>query len=257
MGTQPVYPERLGCFVRRGDTLYQLDQQAFTLINTIDEFNALPPEKKRSSEAYVKFAAVKGLAGGVGAEVDRFIAKQNVLIPSQVGLDMQVHEDGKVSFIPKFEGVDEAALKQAFFQRDDIDAVFSLNPAGGGGVHLVLDETQRDALRRMQRVRRLSGVERNEVLRDPQAVFDGIGSAVDLTGFGPRVRGVGDFPFVSQPYLQRSSTGIFEDATSSGKESERSSFSAGINCRYADGSSENVPIESRDELLRFSKAARG
>ncbi len=256
LGTQSVYPERLGCFVRRNSTFYQLDQQSFTLISTIDEFNALPPERKRSSEAYLNFAEIKGLARGVGVEVDRFIAKQNVLVPSQVGLDMQVHDDGRMSFIPKFEGVEDSALLQAFFQRDDIDAVFSLNPAGGGGVHIVLDDTQRDALRRMQKVRRLSGAERNDVLRDPQAVFDGIGAAVDLTGFGPRVRGIGNFPFVSQPYLQRSTTGIFEDAAGPGKELDRGAFSAGISCRYADGNSENVPFDSRAELLSFSKAAR-
>jgi hypothetical protein len=256
LGAQIVYPERVGCFVRRADTLFQLDCQAFTLINTIDQFNALPPEKKRSAEAYVKFAAIKGLAKGVGAEVDRFITKQNVLIPSQVGVDMQVHDDGKVSFIPKFDGVDESALLQAFFQRDDIDEVFSFHPAGGGGVHLVLDDTQRDALRRMHRVRRLGGVERNQVLRDPQAVFDGIGSVIDLADFGPRVRGVGDFPFVSQPFLQRSPTGIFEDPTSLGKDREQHAFNAGIDFRYADGNSEKFLFNSREELLSFSKAAR-
>jgi SNF2 family DNA or RNA helicase len=256
LGTQPVYPKRLGCFVMRGNALYQLDGQAFALINTIDEFNALPAEKKKSTKAYIDFAEIKGLARGVGAEVDQFITKQNVLVPSQVGVDMHLHDDGRLSFVPKIESADKTALRQAFFQRDDIDPIYSLTPAGGGGVHIVLDENQRSALKRMQRIRRVDKTERAEILRDPQAVFDGVGSAVDLTDFGPRVRGIGDFPFVSQPYLQRSSTGIFDDPNLQGRESTGSKFNIGITCRYADDSSENVLFHSRGELLEFSEAAR-
>jgi SNF2 family DNA or RNA helicase len=256
LGSQPVYPQRLGCFVRRGDALYQLDRQAFALINTIDDFNALPAEKKKSAEAYIDFAEIKGLARGVGAEVDRFIAKQNVLVPSQVGVDVHVHDDGRLSFVPEIESVDKTALRQAFLQRDDIDPVYSLTPTGGGGVHIVLDENQRAALKLMQGIRRVGKTERAEVLRDPQAIFDGVGSAVDLTDFGPRVRGIGDFPFVSQPYLQRSSTGIFDDPNLQGHDSTGSKFNIGITCRYADDSSENVLFNSRGELLEFSEAAR-
>lgn len=256
LGTQPVYPQRLGCFVRRGNAQYQLDRQAFALINTIDEFNALPSEKKKSAEAYIDFAEIKGLASGVGAEVDRFIAKQNVLVPSQVGVEMHVHDDGRLSFVPKIESADENALLQAFFQRDDIDPIYSLTPVDGGGVHIVLNENQRAALKRMQRIRRIDTTKRAEVLRDPQAIFDGVGSAVDLTDFGPRVRGIGDFPFVSQPYLQRSSTGIFDNPNLQGHGSTGSKFNIGITCRYADDSSENVLFNSRDELLKFREAAR-
>lgn len=255
-GTQHVYPERFGCFVRRSHHTYQLDRQAFALVSAIDDFNALPSEQKQSTEAYLRFAEIKGLAGGVGAEVDRFIAKQNVVIPSHVGLDVQLQQDDRVSFVPRIAGVDQNDLVRAFLQRDDIDAVFSLSSVGGGGVHIVLNESQREALRRMQRVRRLSARERNEVLRDPPAVFDGVGSAVDLTDFGPRVRGVGNFPFVSQPYLSRSSTGIFEDADSPPRSVTKGSFNAGIKCRYVDGESQDVPFNSRSELTDFAKAAR-
>src|SRR5215213_9732207 len=58
LGTQPVYPKRLGCFVMRGNALYQLDGQAFALINTVEEFNALPVEKKKSPQAYIDFAEI-------------------------------------------------------------------------------------------------------------------------------------------------------------------------------------------------------
>src|SRR6266571_8556746 len=205
-GSQVVHPERLGCFVRRANIIYRLDAQTFALIEAIDGFNALPPEAKVSPDAFIRFAGVKGLAEGVGAQLDNYLANERVLVPSRVGLDLIVEEEGRISFAPKIDGAPPEAMQQAFFALDDVDAVYALDSPEGGRVRVVLDETQREVLRRMQRVRHLKGADRAEVLRNPHAVFDGIVEAVDidLGVFGPRVKGIGDFPFVAQPYLQRS-----------------------------------------------------
>jgi len=71
-GKQPVNLERIGCFVRRGRDVYRLDLQTFSLIEAIDAFNILPPESKANREAFVRFAEVKELAHGVGAQLDAF-----------------------------------------------------------------------------------------------------------------------------------------------------------------------------------------
>jgi SNF2 family DNA or RNA helicase len=101
-------------------------------------------------------------------------------------------------------------------------------------------------------VKLLSGAKKAEVLRDPHRVFDGVAGAVDIN-LGPRVKGVGDFPFVAQPYLQRSSTGIFEDAEAF--RGERARFIAGLNCHYADGTAKRAEFTSRKQLLAFRHAA--
>lgn len=149
-------------------------------------------------------------------------------------------------------------MRQAFFALDDVDAVYALDSPEGGRVRVVLDETQREVLRRMQRVRHLRGAERAEVLRDPHAVFDGVTGAIDidLETFSPRVRGIGDFPSVAQPYLQRSATGIFEDPEGIADRRERGKFSAGLRCRYADGSIEDVSFTSREEVLKLQQMTR-
>src|SRR5262245_772102 len=209
-GQQPVYPERLGAFVRRGDVIYQLDEQTFTLIEAIEQFNSNPAHSKRDTDAYIRFAEIKGLAEGVGAEIDEYIGRQRVLAPSQVGLDIIDEGAGRVSFAPRVEGAPPEAMWRAFIGRNGVDEVYSLDHGAVGNVYVVLNETQRGLLRQMQRARHLGGAEKTELLRNPHSLFDGLLEAVDLSDFGPRVKGIGDFPFVAQPYY-KAGTGIFDD----------------------------------------------
>jgi superfamily II DNA or RNA helicase len=251
-GVQVVNLERQGCFVRRGEAIFRLDLQTFSLVEAMDAFNSLAPEAKASREAFVRFAEVKDLAEGVGAQLDAFLGRERVIVPSKIGLDLIVEGDGRISFLPKIDGTPQEAMREAFLASDDIDEVYALDDSKGGRVRVVLDDNQREVLRRMQKVRHLAGLERADVLRDPHRVFDGVAGAVDID-LGPRVKGVGDFPFVAHPYLQRSSTGIFEDTRDS--RGVRGRFAAGLKCQYSDGSTEDVPFTSRDQLFRFRQAA--
>ena len=252
-GPQVIHLKRVGVFVHRGESMYRLDRQTFALVTAADDFNALPPEAKQGPEAYLRFAEVKGLATEVGAQLDRFLKSHRVVIPSQIGLDLIV-EGERISFAPKVDGVAPEPMWRAFRQRSDVDDVYVVDEPGGGLLHVVLNEGQREALRRMRRVRHLAGQERVGVLRDPHSVFDGVSEVVDLGDFGPRVKGVGDFPFVAQPYLQRSSTGIFDDAD--GHRGDGKKFEAGVRCRYADGSEEDVKFTSREQVFKLQREAR-
>ncbi len=253
-GTQVVHLERLGCFVRRGETIYRLDPQTFSLVDSIDAFNSLQIEAKASPEAFIRFADIKELAGQVGAQLDEFLGRERVIVPSKVGLDLVVEEDGRITFAPKIDGTPQAAMREAFLASDDVDEVYSLDDSQGGRIRVVLDETQREVLRRMQRVRHMGGADRAKVLRDPHRVFDGVAGGVEIN-LGPRVKGIGDFPFVAQPYLQRSSTGIFDDAEATGDSFVRSRFDAGVKCRYADGTVEEVRFTSREQLIKLRQEA--
>ena len=257
LGLRPVSLTRRGCFVRQDMTIYRLDAQTFAMIEAIDAFNALPTDAKSSPEAFLRFATVKGLAEGIGAQLDRYLAEERVLVPSRVGLDLIVEGEGRISFAPKIDGVEPEAMRQAFFALDDVDTIYALDAPGGGRLRVVLDDQQREVLRRMQRVRHLSGAERTAVLRAPQSVFDGVAEAVDMdpAAFGPRVQGVGDFPFVTQPYL-RQSGGVFDMPEGLAVPYTGGMFSTGLTCRYADGSSEDVPFTSRQELRTLHQEAR-
>jgi superfamily II DNA or RNA helicase len=252
-GSQAVYPERLGCFLRRGEDVYRLDGQTLALIEAIDRSNQLPPEFKQSPDAFIRFAEVRGLAEGVGAELDRYIGQMRVLVPSRVALDIITDSDGRISFAPKVDGAPPEAMLRAFIARNDVSRVYSLDHSGENKLYVVLDETQREVLRRMQKVRHLGGAEKTEVLRDPQAVFDGVTEAIELSYFGPRVRAIGDFPFVTRPYF--ADVGIFDDVDREPHE-RAENFSAGLRCQYADGLTEDVQFSSRQEIFDFQRDAQ-
>lgn len=257
LGQRPVSLARRGCFVRQATTIYRLDAQTFAVLEAIDTFNALPAEVKTTPEAFLRFATVQGLAEDVGAQLDRYLAEEQVLVPSRVGLDLLVEDHGRISFVPKIDGVEPEAIRRAFFALDNVNTVYALDDPAGGRLRVVLDEQQREVLRRMQRVRHLSGVERATVLRAPQAIFDGVAEAVDIdpSMFGPRVQGVGDFPFATQPYLRQHES-ILDAPVELTVPYADGMFSAGLTCRYANGSSADVPFTSRQEVRALHQQAR-
>jgi len=257
LGHQPVYPARIGCFLRRGDRVYRLDRQGWALIEAIDSFNALPGETKASADAFIRFAQIKGLGEGVGAQLDNFIAGQRVLVPARIELDFVAEDDSRISFVPKIDGIPSDEMTKVFLRSEDVDEVLTLDDAAGGRIRVVFNHEQREALRRMQRARHLGGAERAEALRNPGAVFDGVANAVeiDFSSYGPRVKGIGDFPFIAQPFIQRSALGIFEGPDESAEQPSRTRFEAGLTCHYADGTSERVQFRSREEILNLQHAA--
>ncbi len=250
-GRQLVSLERIGSFVKRAENVYRLDAQTFALVEAMDAFNSLPGEAKAGREAFLRFAEVKDLAEGVGAQLDEFLSKERVIVPSKVVLDLIEEAEGRITFAPRFDGAPPGAMLEAFLACNNVEEVYSLDDSRGGRVRVVLDETQQEVLRRMQRVRHLAGAKKAEVLRNPNQVFDGVAGAVEIS-LGPRVTGIGDFPFVAQPFLQRSSTGIFEGPEPGDR--ARARFMSGLECRYTDGSVEKVAFSSRDELLAFRQA---
>lgn len=243
-GGVPIEAERRGCFIGLSDTIYRLDADCFKLIETIDQYNADSPEN-RAQGALLQFSRIKGLANNVGAKLDKYLKAERVLLPSKLGVDIVPESDGRVSFVPKVEGVPQEGLTRAFFASDDIEDVYAVDIEGGGRIRVIFDAEQQDVLRRIQRVRHVSGKEKSEIMRDPATVFDGVSGQVEFA-FGPRVTGVGDFPFTVRPYID-AGTGIFDGLPNP----QKASPEYGIECRYADGTTERIKFSSRQELLNF------
>ena len=121
------------------------------MIEAIDAFNTLPTDAKASPDAFLRFATVKGLAEDIGTQLDRYLAEERVLVPSRVGLDLIVEDEDRISFAPKIDGVEPDAMRQAFFALDYIDTIYTLDDPSGGRLRVVLDEQQREVLRRSKR----------------------------------------------------------------------------------------------------------
>ena len=243
-GSSPVSFERRGCFLATNGEIFRLDSDAFNLIEAMDRFNDSSPETKARS-ALLRFHEVKGLAGSIGAKLDKYLGAERVLLPSKLGVDIVPEDGGRISFVPKVEGVPQDGLTRAFFAEDDIESVYAVDDEAGGRIRVIFDEEQQEVLRRIQKVRHLGGRSKSNVMRDPSAVFDGISGSVEFA-FGPRVVGVGDFPFTVRPYLD-SRAGIFDGLGPAGQRAPE----YGLECRYADGSTERIQFSSQQQIIQF------
>lgn len=255
-GSRRVHLERIGCFVKTVDSIFCLDKQNYALVKTIDEFRALSSEEKAATEGMITFATIRDLAEGVGAQIDQFISSNRVIIPPSIGVDLINEENGRISFAPFIEGISQEELRRVFLGSEDLSSLH-IDDGSGGRIRLIFNPEQEEALRRMSRVRHLGGRDKADVLRNPEAVFDGVAGTVDLEigEFGPRVKGIGKFPAIAQPVVRNCGTGIFEDTPVPGDVAKRK-FDVGIQCRYSDGSDETVMFQSADEVVKFYNDVR-
>jgi hypothetical protein len=255
-GSNRVHLERIGCFVKTGDNVYCLDKQNFALVKAIDEFRTLSAEEKTATEGMITFATIRELAEGVGAQIDQFISSNRVVIPPTIGVDLIDEENGCITFAPFIEGISQEELRRVFLGSEDMSSLH-LDDGRGGRIRLIFNPEQEEALRRMARVRHLGGRDKADVLRNPEAVFDGVAGTVDLEigDYGPRVKGIGKFPAIAQPVVRNCGTGIFEDTPLPGDVVTRK-FDAGIQCRYSDGSDETVTFRNVDEVVKFYNDVR-
>jgi hypothetical protein len=243
-GNSPVSFERRGCFLWASGEVFRLDSDTFNLIEAIDRFNDSSAENK-TGKALIQFHEIKGLAGSIGAKLDKYLGAERVLLPSKLGVDILPEDGGRISFVPKVEGVPQDGLRRAFFAGNDIESVYAVDDEAGGRIRVVFDDEQQEVLRRIQKVRHLGGRSKSDVMRDPSAVFDGISGAVEFA-FGPRVVGVGNFPFTVRPYLD-SRAGIFDGLGPTGQCAPE----YGLECRYADGTTERIQFSSQ-QIVQFS-----
>lgn len=200
LGGQRVQVDRLGYYVRRtaSSEVFLLDTQMYSLIEAMDGFNGLSPDSKTPQQSWLTFATVKGCAQSVGAALDSTLQKNDVIVPSMLGLEIKEHEDGAMSFLPKCDELSSEDFHQVFERNPGAEKLYSLDRPGLGRVRIVLTDEQHEVLRRMKRVRRITGEKKASLQSDPGQVFDGIADYVDLP-YGDRVIGIGDFPFAPLP----------------------------------------------------------
>lgn len=199
-GERDTAVERVGYFVRRIATghLFHLDEQTFALVDAMDRFNQLPPADRTPDRTWLTFAEVKGCSATVGAALDEYLAHNDVLVPSQIVLDVFAHDDGSISFVPKADGVPDAEFREAFLRNRDAHGLYVLDGSDGRRVRVVLSERQTQVLERMKQVRRARGEAKERARRDPAQFFDGLMDAVTIE-YGDRVIGIGELEFAPMP----------------------------------------------------------
>jgi len=210
LGSGEVPLERIGYYVQRrtADTIYHLDDQTYALVSAMDQFNGLPEDHKTKSASWLAFAKVKGCAETVGADLDRYLASNDVVIPSRIALDIFAHPDGSISFVPRCKELPDEGFREAFLRNPDEQDIYSIDLEGNRRVRVVLDDEQREVLRRMKQARHLRGDAKRSAIEHPEQYFDGVLDSVTLP-YGRRVEGIGEFDFMPVPAPPKRKETIF------------------------------------------------
>lgn len=199
-GDREVAISRFGPYIRHDATgrVMHLDARTVALVEGMEQFNALPPDRRTPGAAWSAFAKVREDAASAGALLDEYLLSNTVVIPTTIGLVIREHEDGSISFEPRVPELPDAATFTAKFmdlERHEMPEVETLTDAGGRRVRILFSEPQREVLRRIRRVRHVSGPDADRLKEDPAAAFDGVADHIDLANigreYGPRVIGVG------------------------------------------------------------------
>ena len=209
LGEGPVPVERAGFYLKRAATgkQYHLDAQMYDLLAAMDEFNILPREEKTQQAGWLNFAKVKGLSKELKATLDATLEKNEVIVPSSLGLDMYEDESGALSFVPKCPDLDDAKFRTVFFMYDAAQGLYTLDGEGQQRTRIVLTDKQIEVLARMKRIRRVTGTVKDAAKQDPRSIFDGIIDDIDLP-YGDRVTGIGEFEFTPTPSLNNVDIGM-------------------------------------------------
>ncbi len=245
---EEVEPEIKGCFCRYGEQVYLFDLQTFKLLSEVNRFNNLSPAHKQSPDAFRFFGEIKTLAEAAGAETDGFTTGREIIEPLEIGIQVLEEEGNRISLAPTSETLDEEDFAQKFKRNPDLPQ-YDVKTKDGRNASVLLTPEVKEVFGRISTAQHLGGAEKAKILSDPEALFDGVNGAVSLKGFSERIQGIGDFPFVSKPFMQKSVTGIFDDLGASNL-SDR--FTAGIRFTYPDGAETEVSFGSIEEIKELS-----
>src|SRR5215469_8358636 len=159
LGALTVPLQRFGYYVKRAATgeVFRLDERMYSLLEAMDAFNALAPEEKVPQRSWLDFANIKRWSHDLNVTLDATLQKNDVVVPSSIGLDLYEDADGALSFIPTCPELDNQSFRTVFDRNDNVEGCYSLDQPGMGKLRIVLTEKHRKVLERMKRVRKVTG----------------------------------------------------------------------------------------------------
>ncbi|MEM4408115.1 MAG: hypothetical protein QXI19_05160, partial [Candidatus Caldarchaeum sp.] len=252
-GNVEVDALRTGAFLRFRGTVYRLPEATYHMLQLIDDLNRWSPEQKSNrQEALLRWSEIRALAGEADAQLDRYLNEENVVAPERVHLDLSVDGAGRVSVVPTFDGVSETSLHKEYLRFGEVQDIYDLSGSSGARLRVVIRPEVHRALEKVNRLRRLSGKEKDRILSNPALLLgdDPEGSAADLLRFGPRVKGIGQYPAHIQAFI--ASGEKWQDL---GKEEQGkdSSVRAGLEWIDHEGERKSLLFKDKEEIQQLLK----
>lgn len=197
-GNQEVFIKRFGCFIKKTSSIYCLTDDFYILLEEIDKFNRSDTKDKNIENSLMAFSKIKSLASEVEAKLDSYIRSNQVIIPEKVELGLEQDSNGRVTVYPVFKNVPEETIKNTYLGLTDAQSIYDLETHDTHGrIRIVLNPEVNEVIKKMKPLNRLSGKEKDKLVTSPRDIFSE--DCVDLSNYGPRVKGIG--PYVFQPKI--------------------------------------------------------
>ena len=235
--------ERLGATVKIGKETRLLPEAGWRLLEAVRAFARLPASEKTSDRNFREWGRIRALARQACARLDNFLEQTVVLTPETLQLRLhRVEDDGAqvVEVVPTFADAPDTWLP-ALDRGRAVLPRYDLNAANGGIVHVVVEPAVRRVLEQIKRMpqRRVVGERAKAFLHNPYALLGEEAASVilpeefeaarleaglafpeevptlrplitaeliyDLSGYAPRVEGIGPAKPVYSPYIVRTS----------------------------------------------------
>lgn len=151
---------------------------------------------------------------------DAYLENENTFVADEIRLDFKENNDGSISILPSIEDAADEQFKKAFDLHPKVKNIYNTQ-IGDKRVRIIVPPKKTESLERIKKnYRKISGEQKDQVLRNPQNFFDE--EEFDLDHYSKRVYDIGFYEPKFYPFIKPFSTDWVSGVTIEQQSGERS-----------------------------------
>ena len=192
--------KRNGPVLEIDDNYYLLSPSQYCVCEEIDNFNLLGEGARTYQHNLKCFADIKSFSSKAASYLDGYLQSQNYYHPDKIKIDVEF-ENNNLEIIPTIDIDNSIGFTNVFDQFQNIRDVYPVSDNQGGTTRVVIDESQKNELKKIKLKRKISNKEDiKEIVEHPERFFDE--ESVDFTVFySDRVKEIGVYKPKFYPFV--------------------------------------------------------
>lgn len=162
---------RAGAIIDTAKKKFLLRQEQFALVDAIDEYNSLPFESKSFNGNLIAFSQLKELSLQARAILDKYLQKEQVLVPSKLKVEIDRLGDDKYEIVPTIESPLSYHFDRYLESRTEVPDNIALTDDDNSRVRVVLDDDKQKVIRKIRNNYRNVSAEKLKDLVDNPALY--------------------------------------------------------------------------------------
>jgi hypothetical protein len=143
--------KRTGGIITSDDSQYLLSMEQLNLVQSIYEFNQLPPESKTLNGNLIVFSQIKELSKKAKAILDNYLQKENVFVPSKLKIEIEKTGVDKFEIVPSIDSPLSDQFDRYLDSRVEAPENIALTDKKNNRVRVVLNEEKQKVINLLKR----------------------------------------------------------------------------------------------------------